>query len=52
MKNFGSTELIIPWLGIRYDDRTFFDVIATEASIRRIREILDEVQDGEEPTSC
>jgi hypothetical protein len=40
------------WLGIKYVDRTFFDEIANEASIRRMREILDEAKDDEEPTSC
>jgi hypothetical protein len=30
------------WLGIKYVDRTFFDGVVTEASIRRIREVLDE----------
>lgn len=28
-------------LGIRYDDRTFFDDVPNEATVRRIREILD-----------
>jgi hypothetical protein len=50
--NLLTNDLIIAWLGIKYVDRTFFDEIANEASIRRMREILDEAKDEEEPTSC
>lgn len=40
------------WLGIQYVDRTFFDAVATEASIRRMREILDEAKGDEEASPC
>jgi hypothetical protein len=37
-----ENELRSTWLGMLYVDRTFFDRVINEASIRQIRKVLDE----------